>query len=79
VCAAVLTAAGGLAEANILLSATAAGGLRLGTQAITRQGFTEAHMPAIAALITAVLHDGAAPDRVRPAVAALRSGGSDSP
>jgi glycine hydroxymethyltransferase len=62
-----------LAEANILLSATAAGGLRLGTQAITRQGFTEAHMPAIAALFSAVLHAGAPPERVRADVANLRS------
>jgi glycine hydroxymethyltransferase len=60
-----------LAEANILLSATAAGGLRLGTQAITRQGFNAAHMPAIAALFSAVLRAGAPPDGVRPDVAAL--------
>jgi glycine hydroxymethyltransferase len=52
-----------LAEGNILASEVGipvdpAGGVRIGTQAITRQGFVEADMPAIAAAIAgALLHD----------------------
>ena len=52
-----------LAEGNILASEIGipvdpAGGVRIGTQAITRQGFVEADMPAIAAAIAgALLHD----------------------
>jgi glycine hydroxymethyltransferase len=61
-----------LAEHGLLLSEIGlptdpAGGLRFGTQAITRQGFTEADMPAIAAAVATVLRDGGAPD-----VAAIR-------
>jgi glycine hydroxymethyltransferase len=44
-----------------------AGGLRFGTQAIARQGFTEDDMPAIADAVAAVLLGGGAPD-----VAAIR-------
>jgi len=52
-----------LAEGNILTSEIGipvdpAGGVRIGTQAITRQGFVEADMPAIAeAIAGALLHD----------------------
>ena len=61
-----------LAEHGLLLSEIgvprdAAGGLRFGTQAITRQGFTEDDMPAIAQACTAVLLQGDAPE-----VAAIR-------
>ena len=61
-----------LAEHGLLLSEIgiprdAAGGLRFGTQAITRQGFTEDDMPAVAVACAAVLLHGGAPD-----VAALR-------
>ena len=63
-----------LAESNILLSEIgvpmdAAGGIRIGTQAITRQGFAEDDMPAIAAACAAVLLRG---ESVRDDVAALR-------
>jgi glycine hydroxymethyltransferase len=61
-----------LAEHGLLLSeigipGDAAGGLRFGTQAITRQGFTPADMPDVAAAVAAVLQGGPPPD-----VAALR-------
>jgi glycine hydroxymethyltransferase len=61
-----------LAEHGLLLSeigipGDAAGGLRFGTQAITRQGFTADDMPAIADAVAAVLLGGDAPD-----VAAIR-------
>jgi glycine hydroxymethyltransferase len=62
-----------LAEGNILLSEIGiprdpAGGVRIGTQAITRQGFVEADMPAVAAAIAANLRG----DDVRGQVEALR-------
>ena len=63
-----------LAEGNILASeigipADPAGGIRLGTQAITRQGFVEDDMPAIASAWRGrLLHDR----DVRDDVAALR-------
>jgi glycine hydroxymethyltransferase len=61
-----------LAEAGILLSEIGIpcdpeGGLRFGTQAVTRQGFTEEDMPAIAGACAAVLLR-----RERPDVAAIR-------
>jgi glycine hydroxymethyltransferase len=63
-----------LAESNILTSEIGvpvdpAGGIRIGTQAITRQGFVEDDMPAIAAACAGALLHGA---DVRDAVAALR-------
>jgi glycine hydroxymethyltransferase len=64
-----------LAESNLLTSEIGvpvdpAGGIRIGTQAITRQGFTEDDMPAIAAVCAgALLHD----EDVRDAVRALRA------
>jgi glycine hydroxymethyltransferase len=63
-----------LAESNILLSEIGvpidpAGGVRIGTQAITRQGFVEEDMPAIAAACAAVLLRD---ENVRGDVAALR-------
>jgi glycine/serine hydroxymethyltransferase len=63
-----------LAEGNILASEIGipvdpAGGIRLGTQAITRQGFVVDDMPEIAAAIAgALLHDR----DVREEVASLR-------
>jgi glycine hydroxymethyltransferase len=63
-----------LAEGNILASETGipadpAGGVRFGTQAITRQGFVTEDMPAVAAAIAgALLHDR----DVRAEVADLR-------
>jgi glycine hydroxymethyltransferase len=61
-----------LAEAGILLSEIgipmdAEGGLRFGTQAVTRQGFTADDMPAIAGACAAVLLRSESPD-----VAAIR-------
>jgi glycine hydroxymethyltransferase len=50
-----------------LLGPDAEGGLRFGTQAVTRQGFTEDDMPAIADACAAVLLRGERPD-----VAAIR-------
>jgi glycine hydroxymethyltransferase len=66
-----------LAEGNILLSEIGiprdvAGGLRIGTQAITRQGFEEDDMPAIAAAIASLLLRGEDAARVRADVAAIR-------
>jgi glycine hydroxymethyltransferase len=63
-----------LAESNILSSEIGipvdpAGGIRLGTQAITRQCFVEDDMPALAAAIAAVLLEGR---DVRADVAGLR-------
>jgi glycine hydroxymethyltransferase len=62
-----------LAEGNILLSEIGvpknpAGGLRFGTQAITRQGFTPDDMPEIAEAVAACLNG----DDVRADVRALR-------
>ncbi len=62
-----------LARSNILTSEIGvptdpAGGIRLGTQAITRQGFVEADMPAIARAIA-----GALQDDTREEVAAIRA------
>ena len=63
-----------LAEGNILTSEIGvptdpAGGIRIGTQAITRQGFVEDDMPAIAAACAgALLRDA----DVRSDVAAIR-------
>jgi glycine hydroxymethyltransferase len=54
-----------LAEANILLSASGDGGLRIGTQVITRQGFAETDMPHVAAACAAVLLHDAPADQVR--------------
>jgi glycine hydroxymethyltransferase len=56
-----------LAEHGLLLSeigipGDAAGGLRFGTQAITRQGFTPDDMADVAAAVAAVLQDGPPPD-----------------
>ncbi len=56
-----------LAEHGLLLSEIGlprdpAGGLRFGTQAITRQSFTPGDMPDVAAAVAAVLHGGPPPD-----------------
>jgi glycine hydroxymethyltransferase len=64
-----------LAESNILTSEIGvpvdpAGGIRIGTQAITRQGFVERDMPAIAAACAGALLHGA---DVRDAVHELRA------
>jgi glycine hydroxymethyltransferase len=66
-----------LAEGNVLLSEVSipgaqGGGLRIGTQAITRQGFVEGDMPDVAAVCAALLLHGASLDQVRADVAALR-------
>lgn len=47
-------------------------GLRIGTQEITRRGFTPADQPAVAALVRRALLDGEAPERVRADAVALR-------
>jgi glycine hydroxymethyltransferase len=74
-----------LAEHGLLLSeigipTDAAGGLRFGTQAITRQGFTEDDMPAIAGAVADVLLRSGAPDvaAIRRRHAGLRFCVSDS-
>jgi glycine hydroxymethyltransferase len=47
-------------------------GLRLGTQEITRRGFTPEDMPAVASLLGRALLEGEAPERVRADAVALR-------
>ncbi|MEU4803804.1 DegT/DnrJ/EryC1/StrS family aminotransferase [Actinosynnema sp. NPDC023587] len=47
-------------------------GLRIGTQEITRRGFTPADQPAIASLVRRALLDHEAPERVRADAIALR-------
>jgi glycine hydroxymethyltransferase len=47
-------------------------GLRIGTQEITRRGFTTADVPAVADLLGRALLDGEAPERVRADAVALR-------
>ncbi|RKT55021.1 glycine hydroxymethyltransferase [Saccharothrix australiensis] len=47
-------------------------GLRIGTQEITRRGFTPEDQPAVADLVRRALLDGEAPDRVRADAVALR-------
>jgi glycine hydroxymethyltransferase len=47
-------------------------GLRIGTQEITRRGFTPEHQPAIAALMRRALIDREAPERIRSDAIALR-------
>jgi glycine hydroxymethyltransferase len=59
-------AAGGILISEIGVPGDAAGGLRIGTQAITRQGFVEEDMAPIAAAFAEILRGGT------PDVAALR-------
>lgn len=47
-------------------------GLRIGTQEITRRGFTPEHQPAVAALLRRALIDREPPERVRADAIALR-------
>jgi glycine hydroxymethyltransferase len=47
-------------------------GLRIGTQEITRRGFTPEHQPAVAALMRRALIDREPPERVRADAVALR-------
>ena len=47
-------------------------GLRIGTQEITRRGFTPAHQPAVAALMRRALIDREPPERIRADAVALR-------
>ena len=77
-----------LAEVNVLLSEIGcpaaddpdpAGAIRIGTQSITRQGFVEADMPAIAAAIAGRLLDRRDPDALRAEVAAIRRRHRGSP
>jgi glycine hydroxymethyltransferase len=56
--AALELARSGLLLSEIGIPRDAAGGLRIGTQSITRQGFVEEDMGAIAAAFAAVLLDG---------------------
>jgi glycine hydroxymethyltransferase len=64
-------AAGGILLSEIGIPRDPAGGLRIGTQAITRQGFVEADMPAIAEAFAAIL-DGEPADV--PAIRRRHSG-----
>jgi glycine hydroxymethyltransferase len=77
-----------LAEANILLSEIGcpagedpdpAGAIRIGTQSLTRQGFTAADMPRIAHAIARGLEDHADLDALRAEVAAIRRSRRPSP
>jgi glycine hydroxymethyltransferase len=53
--------------------------LRIGTQEITRRGFTPEHQPAIAALMRRALIDREAPERIRSDAIALRREVNGSP
>jgi glycine hydroxymethyltransferase len=70
--AALRLASAGLLLSEIGLPRDPAGGLRIGTQSITRQGFVEDDMPAIADAFAAVLLEGRDPSAVAGDVAAVR-------